>query len=121
MEGSADKLTEIGRILEKLQSSVDDIRLSNQRIVSKLEKVEFKTATLAHLRDIQSPFGAGDLDLGPATVDNGRLEPNQVPSHNSQQSTAQAAPDFQAEFLTLKVASQKVKLPSHFLLNESKT
>ena len=61
------KLDKFSSILERLGSSVDSLKCSNDQILNRLEKVEYKTEQVAHGRDFQSPCGADDRVFGPGT------------------------------------------------------
>lgn len=109
------KLEKFSSILDHLCSSIDSLKSSNGQILDRLEKVEYRTDNLAQGRNSQSPVGADDLVPGPTIGHTGSLH-----VHDHCTGTAEDIPDLQSEFLSLKDALQKIKLPADYLLNESK-
>ena len=119
MEEIDTKLDKFSSILDHLCSSIETLKSSNDEILHRIEKVEDKTNNLAHGRNSQSPVGADDLVLGP--TGSGSLHVHDDHHRiNQRQNTAEDILDLQADFLALKDALQKIKLPADYLLNESK-
>ena len=94
------------------------MKSSHAQVLDRLEKIEDNSSGLAQGCDLQPPFAGGDdLAPGPAAACTNDIDD----SHRIHSTTtAEGIPDLQGDFLSLKDAVQKIKIPSDFLLNESK-